>query len=72
MTYYCEVCGQIKDCTRRDYLYPIRHFEINCDNCHEKHKEEVQLIRNRQKWESIYMREKEKDLEEQLKYTSMV
>ena len=49
MTYYCEVCGQIKDCTRREHLYPKRHFEIRCDDCYEKYKEEVQLIRDRQK-----------------------
>ena len=59
MTYYCEVCGQIKDCTRREHLYPKRHFEIRCYDCYEKYKEEVQLIRDRQKLEAIYMREKE-------------
>lgn len=70
MTYYCEVCGQIKDCTRRDYIYPIRHFEINCDDCHEEHMKEVQIIRDKEKLESIIyktMKEKELKEKEQLK-----
>jgi len=47
MTQRCEVCGQTKPCTRRDYSYPTRHFEINCDDCHRKHREEVKKIKDR-------------------------
>lgn len=47
MTQCCEICGQVKPCIRRLYLYPRRHFEINCDECHKKHCEEVKNVTDR-------------------------
>ena len=55
MTQKCEVCGQIKPCIRRDYSYPTRHYEINCDDCHRKHREEVKKIKDRALWEAIFI-----------------
>ena len=57
MTQRCEVCGQIKPCTHRDYSYPTRHFEIDCDECHQKHRKEV---RDRALWEAIFIADCEK------------
>lgn len=55
MTQKCEVCGQVKLCTRRDYSYPTRHFEINCDECHKKHCEEVKKVRDSAIWEAAQL-----------------
>ena len=55
MTQCCEICGQVKPCIRRLYSYPRRHFEINCDECHKKHCEEVKNVTDRAIKEGIFI-----------------
>ena len=67
MTQRCEICGHLKPCTRRLYSYPTRHFEINCDECHKKHCEEVKNVTDRAIWEAIFIADCNREVSTQFK-----